>query len=67
MYLFIFILFLIETPVSKQCRPDQMPRFAAVDLGLRCLLLGSHLWITRHIWVNFGICSCYVLLNTGLF
>ena len=37
MYFIIFILFLIENPLIKQCRPDQSPRSAASDLGLHCL------------------------------
>ena len=36
-YFVAFILFLMENPVSKRSRPDQMPHDVASDLGLRCL------------------------------
>ena len=39
-YFFIFIIFLIEIPVSKHVDPDQTPHSAenvAFDLGLHCL------------------------------
>ena len=36
-YFVTFILFLMENPVSKQCRPDQMPHYVASDLVLHCL------------------------------
>ena len=57
---FIFILFLIEIPVSKHCwlwsdaafcGVDQTPRSAASDLGLHCLLM-SQKWDARLICVN---------------
>ena len=31
--------------------PDQMPHSATSDLGLHCLPI-SHLWDTRHKWVD---------------
>ena len=42
MYFVAFILFLMENPFSKQCRPnnvgpDQRPHHVASDLGLHCL------------------------------
>ena len=32
-----FILFLMKNPISKQCRPKQMPHNVASVLGLHCL------------------------------
>ena len=40
-----FILFLMENPVSKHCRPDQTPHVAS-DLGLHFLPVAL-LWIAR--------------------
>ena len=39
-------LFLMKNPVSKQCRPDQMPHYVASDLGLHCLPM-THLRVSR--------------------
>ena len=36
MDVFTFIVFSIEIPISKQCDTDEMPRFAASELGLHC-------------------------------
>ena len=52
----IFISFLIEITVSKQCSPDQTPRFVASDLGLHCLPR-SQKWDVRHEWFNFTQCT----------
>ena len=41
MVFLIFIQILIENPILKQWRPDQMPHSAASDLGLHCLSM-SH-------------------------
>ena len=49
---FIFIQIFKETSVtSKQCKPDQMPPFAASGLVLHCLPM-SHKNDARLIWVN---------------
>ena len=71
-YFFIFILFLVEIPVSKQCRPDQTPRSAvsvqcllesaASNLGLHCLPM-SQIWDARQIWINL-ILRSYTRTNT---
>ena len=44
----IFISFQIEIPISKQCRPDQMPCPVVSDLDLPCLPR-SHVEEARHI------------------
>ena len=31
------LLFMMETPASKHCRPDLTPHDVASDLGLHCL------------------------------
>ena len=43
-YFAAFILFLMDNPVCKHCRPYQMTHYVASDLGLHCLpmtLLGA--------------------------
>ena len=47
---FIFIIFLLEIPVSKQCWP--WSRSVASDLGLHCLPMFQK-WDFRLIWVKF--------------
>ena len=62
MCFFIFILFWIEIPVSKQCRP-----WSESDLGLHCLPR-SQKWDARHVCFkltrNWSLCLtlCYVLV-----
>ena len=51
MYVFIFILFQIDIPVSKSEDPDQTPHSAASDLGLHCLPM-SNKWDASLMWVN---------------
>ena len=54
MVFFTFIQTLIEHSVSKQWRPDQMPRIAVSGLGLHCLSM-SHKKDARLIWVNIWV------------
>ena len=49
LYFFIFVLFQIEIPVSKQWIPWSDAAFS--DLGLHCLLM-SQKWDARLIWVK---------------
>ena len=42
--------------------PDQTPRSEASDLGLHCLPI-SHLWHTRHNWVNHLIVQSRPILT----
>ena len=37
--------------VSKQCDPDQTPRFAASELGLNCLHM-SEKFVTENVWIE---------------
>ena len=55
LYFFIFMLFLIEIPVCKQCRPT---RSAASDLGLNCVPMSQKRG-TRHkrLKILVHICS----------
>ena len=45
--------------------PDQMPCSVASDLGLHCLPM-SHLWDTRHKWVNKQV-KCISVLYVSNF
>ena len=36
-YLYAFLLFLIQNPVIKHVDPDHMPHYVASDLSLLCL------------------------------
>ena len=49
---FFQFLFLIEIPVSKQCRPWLDAVFCGSDLGLHCLPM-SQKWDARLIWVKY--------------
>ena len=46
-YFFIYIIIEIPLFIAYSVNPDQTPRSAASDLGLRCLLM-SRLWDTKH-------------------
>ena len=52
----IFIQKFIEYSASRQWRPDQTPRAAASDQGLRCLLI-PYRKDARVIWVNPSTCN----------
>ena len=60
MIFFIFILILIYHSVPNSGEPDQTPRLAASDLGLRCLHM-PHKNDARLIWVNGRV---FVLLSS---
>ena len=55
-WLVLFLPCFIEIPVfnANSVNPDQMPQFAASDLGLHCLLM-SFLLDARHKWANTGV------------
>ena len=52
-YLFLFVLFEIENPVSKQWRPWSDTHYAASDLDLHCLPM-AHKRDARLIWGDLG-------------
>ena len=58
---FLLLPWFTEIPVfnANSIDPDQMPRSAASDLGLRCLPM-SHLWYKWHKWVNSSIPSVHL-------
>ena len=55
-WLILLLPWFTEIPVlnTNSVDPDQMPHFAASDLGLHCLPM-SLLWDARHKWVNFKL------------
>ena len=63
-FFFMFILFRIEIPFSKQWRPDQTSRSAASDLGLQWLPM-SQKWDARLIWLNEASIRIFSESNSG--
>ena len=53
--LFIFIQILIEHSVANSGDPDQMPRFAASDLGSYCLPMSHKKTLGLCVLIHFRI------------